>query len=52
MALQTKVVARQWLNSDHVVTPADTKATIALQQRNGVFGAFRTELLHIGQVKR
>jgi hypothetical protein len=37
MALQTTAVARQWLSSDHVVTPTDMDATIALQQKNGVF---------------
>jgi hypothetical protein len=27
MAMQTKVVARQWLNSDNVGNPKDTKPT-------------------------
>jgi hypothetical protein len=30
MVLQTTAVARQWLSSDHVVTPTDTNATVAL----------------------
>jgi hypothetical protein len=45
MALQTAAVARQWLSSYHVGTPTDTKATIALQQRNGVFFAVLAEML-------
>jgi hypothetical protein len=45
MALQTTAIAMQWLSSDHVVTPTDTNATIALQQRNGVFNEIRAEML-------
>jgi hypothetical protein len=45
MALKTTAVARQRLNSDHVVTPTDTNATIALQQGNGVFYAVHAEML-------
>jgi hypothetical protein len=45
MALQTMAVARQWLNRDHFVTPTDTNATVALQQRNGVFYAVCAEML-------
>jgi hypothetical protein len=50
MALQTMAVARKWLSSDHMVTPADTNATIALQQRNGVFYAVRAEMNKQGQL--
>jgi hypothetical protein len=45
MALQTTAVARQLLSNDHMVTPTETNATIALQQRNGVFYAVRDEVL-------
>jgi hypothetical protein len=45
MALQTTAVARQWLSSDHVVTPTDRNTTIALQQRNGVFYLVQAEML-------
>jgi hypothetical protein len=41
----TTAVARQWLSSDHVGTPTDTNATIALQERNGVFCEVRAEML-------
>jgi hypothetical protein len=30
MALQTTAVARQWLSSDHMVTPTDTNATMGV----------------------
>jgi hypothetical protein len=46
----TTPVARQWLSSDHVVTPTDMNATIALQQRNGVFYAVHVEILKAGLV--
>jgi hypothetical protein len=45
MSLQTTAVARQQLNNDHVVTQTNAKATIALQQKNGVFYAVRAEML-------
>jgi hypothetical protein len=45
MSLKTTVAARQWLSSDHVGTPTDTNATIALQQRTGVFCAVRAKML-------
>jgi hypothetical protein len=51
MVVQTTVVARQWLSSDHVGTPRDMNATIAQQQRNGVFCAVRAEMLKAGQVR-
>jgi hypothetical protein len=44
MALQTAVVARQLLSSNHIGIPTDTNATIAQQQGNGVFCAFRAEM--------
>jgi hypothetical protein len=40
-----RAVARQPLSSDHVVTPADMKATMALQQRKAVFYGVRAEIL-------
>jgi hypothetical protein len=49
MALQKKAVARYWLSSDHMGTPSDTNATIALQQRKGVFCAVRAKVLQAGQ---
>jgi hypothetical protein len=45
MALQTTAAARQWLNSDHEETPKDMNATMAQQQRNGVFHAVRAKML-------
>jgi hypothetical protein len=39
MALQTTVVAMQWLSSDHVVTPTDTNTTT----EDGVFYAVHAE---------
>jgi hypothetical protein len=45
MALQATAIARQWLNSDHVGTQKDMKATMAHQPRNGVFSAVHAELL-------
>jgi hypothetical protein len=42
----------QWLGSNHVGTPADTNATIAQQQRNGVFYAVRAEKLQAGPVSQ
>jgi hypothetical protein len=45
MAVQTTAVARQWLSSDRVGTPTNTNATVAQQQRNGVFCAVRAEML-------
>jgi hypothetical protein len=45
MALQISAVARQLFSSDHAVIPTDTNAITALQQRNGVFYAVRTEKL-------
>jgi hypothetical protein len=39
-----KDIASQWLSNHHVVTPTDTKTTIALQQRNGVFYVVRAEM--------
>jgi thermostable 8-oxoguanine DNA glycosylase len=50
MALPTTAIVRQWLSSDHVVTPTDTNATIALQQRNCVFYALRAEMLQVGRI--
>jgi hypothetical protein len=44
MGLQTTAVARQWLSSNYVGTPTDRNATIAQQQRNGVFCAVRAEM--------
>jgi hypothetical protein len=41
MALQTTVVARQWLSNNHVGSPRDTNTTVALLQRKGVFCAIR-----------
>jgi hypothetical protein len=41
----TTAVARQWLNSDHVETPTDTKATMSQQEMKGVFCAFGAEIL-------
>jgi hypothetical protein len=38
-------VARKWLSSDHAVIPTETNATIALQQRSGVFYAVHAEML-------
>jgi hypothetical protein len=38
-------VVRQWLSSDHVGIATDTNATVAQQQRNGVFCADRAEML-------
>jgi hypothetical protein len=52
MAMQTAAVARQWLNSDYVVTETVTKATVVQQQKNGVFCAIRAEMLKAGQVSR
>jgi hypothetical protein len=46
MALQRTALARQCLSSDHVRTLTDTKATLVLQQRNGVFYPVRTEYSH------
>jgi hypothetical protein len=43
-AMQTTIVAWQWLSSDHVGTPTDTNAT-SLQQRNGVFCVVCAEML-------
>jgi hypothetical protein len=45
MALQTTTVARQWQSRDHLGSPTDTKATIAQQQRKGVFCAVRAEMV-------
>jgi hypothetical protein len=45
MALQTTAIPRKWLSSDHMVTPTDTDAIIALQQRNGVFCVVRAKML-------
>jgi hypothetical protein len=45
MALQTTAVARQWLSRNHVGTPTDSNATIALKQRNGVFYIVRASML-------
>jgi hypothetical protein len=45
MALQTMTVARQWLSSDHMIIPKDTNATIAQQQRSGVYCAVLAEKL-------
>jgi hypothetical protein len=45
MAVQTTAIVRQWLSNDHAVIPKDTSATIALQQRNGVFYAVHAEIL-------
>jgi hypothetical protein len=41
----TTAVARQWLSSDHVGTPTDMKAKVALQQSNYVFCEVRAEML-------
>jgi hypothetical protein len=38
-------VASQWLSCDHVFTPANTNATLLLQQRNGVFYAIGSDIL-------
>jgi hypothetical protein len=48
MALQTTAVVRQWLSNDPVGIPTDTNTKIALQQRNGVYRAVRTEILRAG----
>jgi hypothetical protein len=45
MTPQTIAVARKWLSGDHLVTPTDTNATTALQQRNGVFYVVHAEML-------
>jgi hypothetical protein len=50
MVLQTMAFGTQWLCSDHVITPTDTNAAIALQQRSGVFYAIRGEMLLAGPV--
>jgi hypothetical protein len=34
-----------WLNRDHMVTPTNTNATVALQQKNGVFYAVSIAIL-------
>jgi hypothetical protein len=39
MDLQTTALTRQWLSGDHIGTPTDTNATMAQQQRYGVFCA-------------
>jgi hypothetical protein len=45
MVLETGAVATQWPSRDDVITPADTNATIILQQRNGVFFDVHAEVL-------
>jgi hypothetical protein len=45
MALQTTDIARQWLSSDRVGTPTDTKATTEQQQKKDIFCAVRAEML-------
>jgi hypothetical protein len=50
MALPTTAIPRQWFSSDHVVTPTDTNATVALQQRSCVFYALRAEMLQAGPI--
>jgi hypothetical protein len=45
MAMQTVAVGRQWLSNNHVGTPTYTNATIAQQERNGVFCVVHAEML-------
>jgi hypothetical protein len=45
MTLQTMDLARQWLSSDHLVTPTDRNTIIALQHRNGVVYVVRAKML-------
>lgn len=51
MALQTTAVVRQLMGSNHVGTPTDTTATVALQQRNGVICVIRPEVLYAGRFR-
>jgi hypothetical protein len=52
MALQTRAVARQWLSSDHVGSPADKNTTNAQQQENGIFCAVRDDMLYGEKIRR
>jgi hypothetical protein len=45
MVLETLAISRQWLSSNRVGTPTDTKATVTLQQRNSIFHVARAEML-------
>jgi hypothetical protein len=45
MTLQTTAITRQWLSTDLVGTPTDTKAKIAQQQRKDAFCAVHAEML-------
>jgi HSP20 family molecular chaperone IbpA len=46
-AFQQRLAARQCVSSYHLTTPVDTKATIALKQKNCVLYAVCTKMLYM-----